>query len=601
MSEARFIVGIDLGTTNSVVAYAEVAHTADNDPPHVRTFLIPQVLQPGTVEERSHLPSFLYIPPESEAGDANFKLPWATDFPEIAGIFAQRRGAEVPGRLIASAKSWLCHNGVDRTEAILPWGSTDDVRKLSPVDVSARFLSHIRHAWNVAFPQAPLEAQEILLTVPASFDAVARDLTIRAAREAGLPELTLIEEPQAAFYAWIDTHAESWRENVHAGDVILVCDIGGGTTDFTLIAVRDEEGQLGLERIAVGDHILLGGDNMDLALAYTIREQLAAKGTQLDPWQFRGLIFGCREAKERLLADTALAAHPVAILGRGRKVIGGTLRADVTRQSVDQVLTQGFFPDCRLTDSPVTQRRTALREIGLPYATDAAITRHLAFFLQRNANALGNQTAAQPTAVLFNGGVMRATALREQLLSVMNQWFPGNNAVRVLGGDDLEQAVARGATYYGLARRGRGVRIRGGIARSYYIGVETSMPAVPGMRPPLKALCVVPRGLEEGTNVELPEEEFGLVVGEPSEFRFLTSSTRPEDHVGVLLEHWSDDISELAPLETTVNWEGHEGSVVPVRLEARVTELGVLELWCVSRDGSQRWKLDFNVRHTATD
>ncbi len=438
----------------------------------------------------------------------------------------------------------------------------------------------------------------MLLTVPASFDAVARDLTVRAAHDAGLQHLTLLEEPQAAFYAWIDALGEGWRRAVQVGDLVLVCDVGGGTTDFSLIAVREQDGELALERVAVGDHILLGGDNMDLALAYGVREQLAGKGTQLDQWQFRGLSVNCRDAKERLLSDDAPDKQPVALLGRGRKVVGGTLRTDIERRDVERLLVDGFFPRCELTDRPLAQRRTGLQELGLPYATDPAVTRHLAHFLTRQAALDPAQSGARPSALLFNGGVMRAAALRRRLVDTIDGWFPTATAsVRVLEGGDPEHAVARGAAYYGMARRGRGVRIRGGTARTYYIGIETAMPAVPGVPPPIKALCVVPHGIEEGSAVDLPAQEFGLMVGEPAEFRFLSSASRHDDPVGTLVDTWADDeIQELAPLQTTLDWAGQEGSVIPVRLQARVTEVGVLELWCVSRDGAHRWKLEFNVR-----
>jgi molecular chaperone DnaK (HSP70) len=429
--------------------------------------------------------------------------------------------------------------------------------------------------------------------VPASFDAVARELTVRAAHQAGLTHVTVLEEPQAAFYAWIDAHGERWREEVAVGDLVLVCDVGGGTTDFTLIAVREEHGGLALERLAVGDHILLGGDNMDLALAYQVRQRLAEAKTELDQWQFRALIMGCRDAKERLLGSTDTPRHPVAILGRGRKVVGGTLRTDIERSEVDRLLVDGFLPQCAATDRPHTPRRTALQELGLPYAADPGITRHLAAFLGREATG---GAAARPTAVLFNGGVMRADILRQRLVDVVDSWYGDTRGLRVLGGGDPEHAVARGAAYYGLARRGKGVRIRGGTARSYYIGVETAMPAVPGLRPPLKAFCVVPFGLEEGSDVELPAQEFGLVVGEPAEFRFLSSGTRRDDAVGTVVESWGDEIVEMAPLETSLEWAGQEGTTVPVRLQARVNEVGVLELWCVSRDDAHRWKLEFNVR-----
>jgi molecular chaperone DnaK (HSP70) len=586
----RYVVGIDLGTTNSVVAYADTSEES----PALRVLDIPQLTAPGTVEPRPLLPSFSYLPASEEFAAKALALPWNAKNDQVVGRFAQQRGAEVPTRLVSSAKSWLSHAGADRTAPLLPWGSPDDVAKISPVEASARYLSHLRAAWDHAFRDAPLSDQEVLLTVPASFDAVARDLTLRAASEAGLPDVTLLEEPQAALYAWIDASGDAWRRAVRVGDLVLVCDVGGGTTDLSLIAVRESAGELVLERVAVGDHILLGGDNMDLALAHRVRQRLADSGTQLDLWQLRALTHACREAKERLLADGGESTLPLALLGRGRKVVGGSLRVEIERIDVEHTLVDGFFPACRIDEKPQAQRRTGLQELGLPYASDPAVTRHIAAFLSRHGEDVDGD-AARPTAILFNGGTMRAPALTRRLLEVVKSWLREEGEPRVLTGTDPELAVARGAAYYGLARRGRGVRIRGGTARTYYVGIETAMPAVPGMRPPIKALCVVPRGLEEGSEVELPSHEFGLAVGAPAEFRFL-SSTQRLDHVGTLLDAWDDDIEELAPLEASLDWQGHEGATVPVHLQARVNELGVLELWCVSRDEKHRWKLEFNVR-----
>jgi molecular chaperone DnaK (HSP70) len=591
VQRVKYVVGIDLGTTNSVVAYIPI----DAEQAPITVLPIAQLTAPGTIEERLALPSFLYLPASGELPEKALRLPWGDSPDAVVGAFAQKRGSEVPDRTIASAKSWLSYSGGDRSAAILPWGSPDDVRKLSPVDASARYLAHIRSAWDAQFAPAPLAQQEVLIAVPASFDPAARELTVRAAAAAGLPQVTVIEEPQAALYAWIDANGPGWREALRVGDVILVCDVGGGTSDFSLIAAREADGALELERIAVGDHILLGGDNMDLALAYQIRERLAQQGTALDVWQFRALVASCRGVKERLLAEGAESSLPIAVLGRGRKVVGGALRADIARADVETALVDGFFPRCAVADRPQGQRRTGLQELGLPYAADPAVTRHLAHFLSRQAEASGG---AGPTAVLFNGGVMRADALRARLVDVLDGWYARTSgSVRVLSGGDPEHAVARGAAYYGLARRGRGVRIRGGVARTFYLGIESAMPAVPGVRPPIKALCVVPHGLEEGTEVELPAREFGLVVGEPTEFRFLSSSTRRDDHVGTLLDTWNDDdVKELPPLSTTLDWEAHEGATVPVHLQARVNEVGVLELWFVSRDERQRWKLEFSVR-----
>jgi len=607
----RWVVGIDLGTTNSAVAFAEREGGA------VQAFAVPQVVAPGVVEARPLLPSFVYLAAEGELPAGALDLPWTAEPRDFAvGEFAHRRGLEVPGRLIASAKSWLSHAGADRTAAILPWGGADDVPKLSPLEVSARLLAHIRDAWNHAMATGEdgsrLEHQEIFLTVPASFDPVARELTARAARQIGLEHVTLLEEPQAALYAWIEASGEGWREEVGVGDAILVCDVGGGTTDFSLIEVRDDQGQLALERVAVGNHILLGGDNMDLALAHAVRARLEAAGTKLDAWQFRGLALSCRAVKERMLADAREQKLPVAILGRGRKVVGGTLRVEIERPEVEQSLLEGFFPACALDDAPQAPRRTGLQEIGLPYAADPAVTRHLAAFVARTMGAeRAAAGATKPTAaaqageedrggrtlaLLFNGGVMQAELLRQRVADNLARWLGA--PPRLLAAREPEFAVARGAAYFGLAKQGRGVRIRGGTARSFYLGIESAMPAVPGVRPPLKALCVLPQGVEEGSPaVDLPGREFGLVVGETAEFRFLASNRRKEDAVGTLVESWdADEIEELPALEAALDWQGQEGELIPVRLQARVDEVGVLQLWFVSRDGEHRWKLDFATR-----
>ena len=606
MNNSRYIVGIDLGTTNCVVAYVDT-QAAETENLPIQLFTIPQLITPGNVEERDLLPSFLYLPSEQELPAGSLNLPWADDLPFVVGTLARSRGAEVPGRLISSAKSWLSHIGVDRTAAILPWEGNEELPKMSPLEVSAQYLLHIRSAWNSTMgrnnAELALENQDVFLTVPASFDAAARDLTVQAAERAGLPSVTLLEEPQAACYAWIEAAGEQWRKHVRVGDTILVCDVGGGTTDFSLIAVSDKDGELVLNRIAVGDHILLGGDNMDLTLAYTVQQRLAANGAKLDNWQFRGLGQSCRVAKEQLLqAGQQADGQPLTILGRGRSVIGGTIKTELSYAELETALVDGFFPRVVVTDHPKTNRRVGFQEMGLPYAADPGVTRHLAKFLSQHRKEGNPHTFLHPTALLFNGGVMKAGLLRHRLKEVVDDWLSQEAAepVRTLEEAHLDHAVARGAAYYGLARRGKGVRIHGGTARSYYIGIESAMPAVPGMPAPLKALCVVPFGLEEGTESDIVDQEFGLVVGEPAEFRFLGSTTRREDRVGLLIEDLSeylgDDIEELTPLETTLSWAGQEGETVPVRLHTRLTEVGTLELWAVTRDETQRWKLEFNVR-----
>jgi molecular chaperone DnaK (HSP70) len=580
------ILGIDLGTTNSALA------TASDDAP-ATPHGIQQVVGPGEVAERPTLPSFLLLPSEHEVAPAQLQLPWSGPMRYAVGTFARERGAELPHRLVSSAKSWLCNPAIDRTAQVLPFrGAQRELEeamaggeRVSPVNASARYLAHLRAAWDDAHPDEPADEQEVLVTVPASFDPVARELTVVAAREAGFEKITLLEEPQAAFYAYLAARGDAWRKDLKTGDVVLVCDIGGGTTDFSLIEVCDDGGTLALERVAVGDHILLGGDNMDLALA-----ALAGRSIDkaLDALQQRALVHACRAAKETLLGDKPPKSVPVSILGRGSKLIGGTVKATIEREAAEALLVDGFFPRVAADAKAERRRAGGLRELGLPYAHDPAVTRHLAEFLARFER--------MPTAVLFNGGVMKAAKLQARVVELLRTW--AGRDVRVLEGADLDLAVALGAAHYGQVRRGKGIRIRGGTARAYYIGIESAMPAIPGFAPPVKALCVAPQGLEEGSTVELPDDELGLVVGEMSTFRFFAAATREADTAGALVDAGAPGITELDPVEKLVEAEGDRkpGQLVPVRLEAHVTEVGTLELWCVARDGHGRWKLEYSVR-----
>jgi molecular chaperone DnaK (HSP70) len=608
LNGSKFIIGIDLGTTHCVLAYAETAIEADQEPV-IRTFMVPQVVSPGDVRPQPLLPSFLFLPGPHDVPPGGMALPWDSSVDYAVGEFGRRRGAEIPNRLVSSAKSWLSYAGVDRTESILPWDSPAESRKVSPVEASSYFLTHLKNAWNHTMAgdgdEARFEDQEIYLTVPASFDAVARELTVKAAQAAGLEHFTLIEEPQAAFYAWIESQRERWRKAVRVNESILVCDIGGGTTDFSLIQVTEEEGELTLRRAAVGDHILLGGDNMDLTLAYALQGKLAQKGVRLDSWQFRGLWHSCRIAKEKLLSNRDLQTEPVVILGRGSSLIGGTIRTELTRQEVEQVLVEGFFPATEPTDFPQSRRKVGVREMGLPYETDPAVTRHLARFLDQSQRGLSEAGSdlGYPSAVLFNGGVMKSDLLRRRFLETLTHWHPRKD-VRELSSADLDLAVARGAAYYGLARRGRGIRIRGGVARPYYIGVESAMPAVPGIPTPIKALCIVPFGMEEGTETEIREKEFGLVVGEPAVFHLLASTVRKKDQIGEIVEDWQGEIDEVTTMEAALPAsETIDGvNIIPVWLQSKVTEIGTLELWCVARDDdTRRWKLEFNLREQEDD
>ena len=603
--EPKYVIGIDLGTTNSALAYAEMAAGDDPfAPANVRLLEIPQLENPGEVRDEGLLPSFLYLPGSSDFPAGTIALPWNPGREFVTGRLAQRRGVENAGRLVSSAKSWLSHSGVDRTAPLLPFRAPEGVPKISPVEASRRYLEHLREAWDFKMPDAPFAAQQVLVTVPASFDAVARELTLEAARLAGYENITLLEEPQAAFYAWIERHAD-WRERVELGDLILVVDIGGGTTDFTLISVTESDGELSLNRVAVGDHILLGGDNIDLALAGVVAHRLAEKGTRIDSRQHQALWANCRVAKEKLLDPESKAKEQaVTILGKGSGLVGGTIKASLLRTDIDQVLGEGFLPAVASTEMPAHQRRVGLQELGLPYAADPAITRHLAKFLRQQAAGAehgsvrrGPSGLACPTHVLFNGGVLNAGLVRERILSALNSWLgeEGMKPVEALTGEDLMHAVSRGAAYYGLARRGRGVRIRGGVPRTYYVGVESAMPSIPGFPAPLKALTVVPFGMEEGTEARIPGREFGLIVGQPAEFRFFTSAARKNDEPGNLIEDIGDELEELSPMEVSFGSGEQSSEVVPVSFETVVTETGMLQLWCVARDG-RRWKLEFNVR-----
>jgi hypothetical protein len=610
-------VGIDLGTTNTALAHRPLEGDGE-----LETFAIPQLVRPGDVRPRPLLPSFLYLPHEAELPRGAAALPWDPGAHDaLVGELARDLGATTPVRLVSSAKSWLSHPSLDRRAPLLPAGAPPEIPHLSPLEASARYLRHLAAAWDHTYaqgdPARALAAQRVVLTVPASFDAVARELTVEAARLAGLPEVTLLEEPQAALYAWVERMGEGWRKAVRPGDLVLVVDVGGGTTDLSLIAVVDRGGELALERVAVGDHILLGGDNMDLALAHALAGKLAAPDNgarKLDRWQMLALTHGARQAKEALFGDPALAEAPVAVPGRGSALVGGGLRTALTRAELTGVLVDGFFPQVKVEERPEQPRRTGLTTLGLPYAADPAVTRHLAAFLTRHRAQLGEgrgvtaradeapvplkgRAFLHPTAILFNGGVMKAEPLAARVVDVLGRWLAAEDAAppRLLPAADLDLAVARGAAAYGRVRAGHGIRIRGGTARAYYVGVETAAPAVPGLPPPLRAVCLAPMGMEEGTAADLPGGEVGLVVGEPVQFRLFASSVRRQDRSGDVVED-GDELAELPPLEATVPaGDRPAGEVIPVKLRAHVTEIGTLELECVG-DAGRAWKLEWNLR-----
>ncbi len=595
---ARYVIGIDLGTTNSALAYALL----DAERPEVSLLPIPQLVAPGTVENRTLLPSFLYVGSKGEAATGAYDLPWAKQRDSAVGEFARKQSADLPERTVGAAKSWLCHSRVDRHQAILPWGAGDDIPKVSPVTASRRYLEHLVAAWTQAFPQDPIAEQQVVLTVPASFDASARELTREAAVAAGLPEaLVLLEEPQSAVYAWLTSYGEKWRKLLKVGETLLVCDVGGGTTDLSLVGVAEEDGELVLRRIAVGNHLLVGGDNMDLLLAHHVAGLFAKKGVQLDPWQSVSLWHSCRAAKEALLAADAPKKHPISVLGRGSKLIGGTVTVELERSALVDLLSQGFFPECQIGDRPQRPRMSGFQDLGLPYEADTAVTRHLAAFLQSHGNDADGPV--RPTHVLFNGGVFKAEVLRGRLMQILQGWFGESSPPVVLDGvHDLDHAVARGAATYGWAKVAGGLRIRGGTARSYYVGIETAGLAIPGAPRPLRALCVVPFGMEEGTALDVPSDPVGLIVGQPAHFRFFSSATRKDDQPGSRLSAWSsEDLAETDSLEATLPADDAvDEHYVPITFHTKITELGTLELWCVSTRGNGRWKLEFSVREDAS-
>jgi hypothetical protein len=606
----RFAIGIDLGTTHSALSYVEIAK-CDGEEVEQHLMQIPQLVDPGSVEERPLLPSFLYLPHPDELKPEDLGLPWPSPAGQLVGELARKQGTSTPIRLVASAKSWLCHPDVDRKAPILPPEVPAEIPQVSPFDASVAFLTHLREAWNGLHGFDPLGEQEVTVAVPASFDPAARELTAEAARAIGIQNLVLLEEPQAALYSWVSDSKGQWRHDVKVGDIILVVDVGGGTSDFSLIAVTEQDGTLELTRVAVGEHILLGGDNMDLTLAHLVKQKLKARGVELDRWQLQALTYGCRIAKERLLADESLEAMPVVVPSRGAKLIGGSIRTELTRDEVTAILIDGFFPEVAVTDLPAQRARGALTKVGLPFAQDPAVTRHLAAFLSKQAGATGDlegfvepahwATFLHPTAVLFNGGVFTAGLLRERVLAVINNWLAAEDAppARLLEAADLNLAVARGAAFFAYVRKHGGVRIRGGTSHSYYVGVERSQPAIPGMEPELQALCVVPFGLEEGSEPVSAPQEFGLVVGEPVRFRFFGSSVRRDDQVGDILEEWPrEELEELEEIQTNLPAVGRKrGEVVPVRLQAAVSDIGTLELTAIPLAGEGGpWQVAFSTR-----
>jgi molecular chaperone DnaK (HSP70) len=593
---ARYLVGIDLGTTNSACAYVEPQRSR-----RVRTFDVPQLTGLGRVASQPTLPSFVYLAGRHDVPAGSLYLPWADGRDHCVGLLAREQGARVPGRLVGSAKSWLCHGGVDRTAAILPWGGEVEVDKISPVEASVRILSHLVEAWAHGMG-VPLGEQDIVLTVPASFDAVARQLTLQAAREAGLGEVVLIEEPQAAFYAWLARHEDDWRARIAEHPLVLVVDVGGGTTDFSLIAATHGRSEVGVERLAVGDHLLLGGDNMDIALARHVESEVGAG--QLDAGRFHGLVGQCRAAKEDILADETVREVAVIVPGRGGRVVGGALSGRVTRELVLRTVLDGFFPAVDAVGPAPERGRAGMREFGLPYASDPAVTRHVADFLARQRETAGqaDRDLVRPDAILFNGGACEPAVVRARVAEVVGHWHVPDGSWRpaVLDSESLQLAVARGAAYFGLARRGQGVRIGSGTARTYYLGLDAPTPDAPTPDAPdpdaQSVLCLVPRGMDEGDSVRLARD-FELLANQPVAFPLFTATDRSGEHAGEVVTVAPGTLQALPPIRTVLRYGRKlDEQVLPVALEVRLSEIGTLEVWCAATRSEHRWRLEFTLR-----
>jgi molecular chaperone DnaK (HSP70) len=593
---SRYLIGIDLGTTNSVVAYIDTEKVADANSP-IPVLSVPQLVAPGEVRTLAALPSFLYFPTEDELTAGGVVATWNEHPAMVTGVLAREQGALVPSRQVSSAKSWLSYPGVHRRAKILPAQAEPPQPMISPVEASARYLMHLRDTWDGALgsdAETRFEHQEIVLTVPGSFDEEARELTVEAARNARLENLTLLEEPLAAFYAWIAANPRALAEaseHLRDGELILICDIGGGTTDFSLVRARLVNGELQFERTAIGEHLLLGGDNLDFALARHVEKKL--KDIKLTLRQRYALRRACCAAKERLLSDSPLERVLVTVLGSGSAVVGQALSTDLRREEVLQILTAGFLPITAPDDMPAPGRPTGLRELGLPYASDPAITKHLAAFLTQAAVAMNGSSAnprlVRPDVVLFNGGFCAPSVTRERIVEALSSWFGGGRwRPKLLNNEAPDTAVARGAAYYGRVRRGTGLRIRAGNARSYYIG----LPSEHG----LQGICVLPAGIEEGTTLPLLNRDFSVLANRPVSFTLYSSRTRHAVHAEVAALDEAD-IHRHPPLVTLLRYGKKMRDVyLTIGLRASFTEVGTLELWCESRDTPHRWRLQFELR-----
>lgn len=613
--EKPYIVGIDLGTTNSAVSYIDMT-SEKTEGRGIKLFTIPQLTGPGEFGSSNVLPSFLYIPGQYDIAKESITIPWKTTDDAFVGVYARDHGAKVPARLVSSAKSWLCHGDVDRKSRILPWGAGDEIYKVSPVQATAAYLTHIRHAWNSTRGDDVdlyLENQKIIITVPASFDEVARELTLEAAAIAGLTEsVTLIEEPLAAFYCWLIHYEQRWKDFVSPGELILVCDVGGGTTDFTLISLRDVDGQPRFERIAVGDHLILGGDNIDLTLARHVEMGIekdgkgGRKGRSLSKDRWKALCHQCRQAKEAILGGES-ETKKITLVGEGKKLISDTISARLERKAVEQIVLEGFFPMVSREASVRKTERSAITEFGLPYEPEPAITRHLGWFLERHRDAVEQQLGKAnplPDHILFNGGSLKPEIIRERIRDAVGHWFGVEQEVfpDILENRNLDLSVALGASYYGLVKIGMGVRVGSGSSRSYYLGIDVSdgSPSATASKSSSDdvrhAVCFVERGLEEGSHIELEDRSFEVLANRPVSFDTYSSSYRSGDRCGNIVKV-DDTMTPLPPFQTIIKY-GKKGArkQIPIHLEADYTEMGTLALWCRSLISDHRWKLQFQLR-----
>ncbi|MEZ4743168.1 MAG: Hsp70 family protein [Bdellovibrionota bacterium] len=615
-----YTIGIDLGTSNSALTWQK----SGNEKIHLLE--IEQIQTASAISRQNTLPSVIYFPNNTEATTQIPCLPWQSNTSNelIVGEWAKNRCHEAPDRCVVSAKSWLCNNKVQRDDQILPWKSQATSKRISPIEASTLYLKHLMDCFS--YQRLEQDNEEIdwndvhvTLTIPASFDDVARSLTVKAAKDAGIVNLNLLEEPQAAFYSWIKEKDKQWRKNIEAGDVILVIDIGGGTSDFSLISVHEKEGNLELERICVGDHLLLGGDNMDLALAYSIQDKLENEGTNIDTWQFQSLVSSCRHAKEKILSNQSLENCPITIASRGSSLFSGSISTKLDKTTLLDIFTNGFFPKCSMNDKPNKSISSGLSELGLDYAEDAAITKHLANFLTKSSTNIeasselkkqidpqrytNDNKTIMPNKILFNGGVFNASILKQHIMDIFRGWA-NNEKIEELISNNLNHAVAIGASYFGsLKNANEKLRVRSGLNRSYYLGLAEAGMAVPGRKPKIKAICIAPQGSEEGVPLEKINKSFGLMTDEKVEFRFFSSSSRAGDQVGSEVADACNNLEESAKLSTFLSLNSHDidssvekGEIVPVSLDAKITDIGTLHLSLKHQTSNKQWDLEFNIR-----